>query len=105
MLTGESLPVDKTVGSSVAAATINTSGVLTVEATAVGDDTALSRIVQLVEDAQAGKSGAQRLADRIAAVFVPAVISIRSVADSIPATSVWASSGSSAASSALSLAS
>ncbi len=76
MLTGESLPVDKTIGSTVAAATINTSGVLTVETTAVGDDTALSRIVQLVEDAQAGKSGAQRLADRISAVFVPAVIAI-----------------------------
>ncbi|MEO1060130.1 MAG: heavy metal translocating P-type ATPase [Actinomycetota bacterium] len=76
MLTGESLPVEKAVGSTVAAATINTSGVLTIETTAVGGETALAQIVQLVEDAQTGKSGAQRLADRIAAVFVPVVLAI-----------------------------
>ncbi len=76
MLTGESLPVDKTVGDDVAGATVNTSGVLTVQATAVGAETALSRIIELVERAQTGKSAAQRLADRIAAVFVPVVISI-----------------------------
>jgi copper-transporting P-type ATPase V len=74
MLTGESVPVDKTVGARVAGATINTSGALTVRATAVGADTALAQIVRLVEQAQAGKSGMQRLADRISAVFVPAVI-------------------------------
>ncbi len=76
MLTGESLPVDKQVGSKVAGATLNTSGVLTLRATAVGAETALAQIVKLVEDAQTGKSAAQRLADRISAVFVPVVITI-----------------------------
>jgi copper-transporting P-type ATPase V len=76
MLTGESLPVDKQVGDQVAGATVNTSGVLTVEATAVGADTALAQIVKLVENAQTGKSAAQRLADQISAVFVPVVIVI-----------------------------
>ncbi|MBA2474152.1 MAG: heavy metal translocating P-type ATPase, partial [Pseudonocardiales bacterium] len=74
MLTGESVPVDKTVGSTVAGAAVNTSGVLTVRATAVGADTALAQIVSLVSAAQAGKGRAQRLADRISAVFVPTVI-------------------------------
>ncbi len=76
MLTGESVPVDKTVGAKVAGATINTSGVLTVETTAVGADTALAQIVRLVEEAQASKGAVQRLADRISAVFVPIVIGI-----------------------------
>ncbi|MDQ3620556.1 MAG: heavy metal translocating P-type ATPase [Actinomycetota bacterium] len=76
MLTGESVPVEKSVGSKVAGATINTSGVLTVRATAVGTDTALAQIVKLVEGAQTGKSEIQRLADRVSAVFVPAVIAI-----------------------------
>ena len=76
MLTGESLPVDKAVGADVAGATVNTSGVLTVRATAVGAETALARIIELVERAQSGKSAAQRLADRIAAGFVAVVISI-----------------------------
>jgi len=76
MLTGESVPVDKTPGTRVAGATINASGALTVRATAVGADTALAQIVQLVEQAQAGKSGMQRLADRISGVFVPAVIAV-----------------------------
>ena len=76
MLTGESLPVDKTVGDTVAGATVNTSGVLTIRVTAIGSETALAQIVKLVEDAQTGKSGAQRLADRISAVFVPVVMSI-----------------------------
>ncbi|MGI8707199.1 MAG: heavy metal translocating P-type ATPase [Actinomycetota bacterium] len=76
MLTGESLPVEKSAGSKVAGATINTSGVLTVRATAVGTDTALAQIVKLVEGAQTGKSEIQRLADRVSAVFVPAVIAI-----------------------------
>ncbi|MGH3966487.1 MAG: heavy metal translocating P-type ATPase, partial [Pseudonocardiaceae bacterium] len=79
MLTGESVPVDKTVGSSVAGAALNTSGVLTVRATAVGADTALAQIVSLVSAAQAGKGRAQRLADRISAVFVPIVIVIAAV--------------------------
>jgi cation-transporting ATPase V/Cu+-exporting ATPase len=74
MLTGESVPVDKAAGDRVAGATVNTSGVLTVRATAVGADTALAQIVQLVEQAQAGKGQLQRLADRISAVFVPLVM-------------------------------
>jgi copper-transporting P-type ATPase V len=80
MLTGESVPVDKGVGAAVAGATINTSGVLTVRATAIGADTALARIVRMVEDAQAGKSDMQRLADRVSGVFVPAVLAIAIVA-------------------------
>jgi copper-transporting P-type ATPase V len=76
MLTGESVPVEKSVGDSVAGATINTSGVLTVRATAIGADTALARIVRMVEDAQAGKSDMQRLADRVSGVFVPTVLAI-----------------------------
>jgi cation-transporting ATPase V len=76
MLTGESVPVDKSEGSTVAGATINTSGVLTVRASAVGGDTALAQIVRLVEDAQAGKSDLQKLADRVSGVFVPVVILI-----------------------------
>jgi cation-transporting ATPase V len=76
MLTGESLPVDKQPGDNVAGATVNSSGVLTIRATAIGLETALAQIVKLVEDAQTGKSSAQRLADRISAVFVPIVMLI-----------------------------
>lgn len=76
MLTGESLPVDKQSGDKVAGATVNTSGVLTIRATAIGSETALAQIVKLVEDAQTGKSAAQRLADQISAVFVPVVMLI-----------------------------
>jgi copper-transporting P-type ATPase V len=76
MLTGESVPVDKAAGDRVAGATVNTSGVLTVRATAVGADTALAQIVRLVEQAQAGKGELQRLADRISAVFVPFVMAV-----------------------------
>ena len=76
MLTGESVPVEKTAGTPVSGATINAGGVLTVRATAVGSDTALARIVGMVERAQAGKGAAQRLADRVSAVFVPAVLMV-----------------------------
>jgi len=76
MLTGESMPVDKAPGAGVSGATINASGVLTVHATAVGADSALARIVTMVERAQAGKGAAQRLADRVSAVFVPTVLVI-----------------------------
>jgi copper-transporting P-type ATPase V len=76
MLTGESMPIDKQPGDRAAGATVNTSGVLIVKATAVGADTALSQIVRLVQDAQRGKAPVQRLADRISAVFVPVVIVI-----------------------------
>lgn len=76
MLTGESMPVEVVVGDSVAGATLNTSGRLVVEATRVGADTQLARMAKLVEDAQNGKAAAQRLADRISAVFVPIVIAL-----------------------------
>ncbi|MFJ9442908.1 heavy metal translocating P-type ATPase [Kitasatospora sp. NPDC101235] len=76
MLTGESVPVEVTVGDAVTGATVNAGGRLVVEATRVGADTQLSRMAKLVEEAQNGKAAAQRLADRISAVFVPAVILI-----------------------------
>ena len=74
MITGESIPIEVTQGNKVIGATLNTSGRLVVEATAIGSDTALARITNLVENAQAGKAPIQRLADRVAAVFVPVVI-------------------------------
>ncbi|MGA5822388.1 heavy metal translocating P-type ATPase [Kitasatospora sp. NPDC094028] len=76
MLTGESVPVEVGVGDAVTGATVNAGGRLVVEATRVGADTQLARMAKLVEDAQNGKAAAQRLADRISAVFVPAVILI-----------------------------
>ncbi|MFD0398653.1 heavy metal translocating P-type ATPase [Kitasatospora sp. NPDC127121] len=74
MLTGESVPVEVAVGDQVTGATVNAGGRLVVEATRIGADTQLSRMARLVEDAQNGKAAAQRLADRISAVFVPIVI-------------------------------
>ncbi|MER6222360.1 heavy metal translocating P-type ATPase [Streptomyces sp900105755] len=74
MLTGESVPVDVTVGDAVTGATVNAGGRLVVAATRVGADTQLARMARLVEDAQNGKAEVQRLADRISAVFVPVVI-------------------------------
>ncbi|EMF56249.1 MULTISPECIES: heavy metal translocating P-type ATPase [Streptomyces] len=76
MLTGESVPVDVTAGDTVTGATVNAGGRLVVEATRVGADTQLARMARLVEDAQNGKAEAQRLADRISAVFVPVVLLI-----------------------------
>jgi Cu+-exporting ATPase len=76
MLTGESVPVEVSVGDSVTGATLNAGGRLVVEATRVGADTQLARMAKLVEDAQNGKAAAQRLADRISAVFVPVVIAL-----------------------------
>ncbi|MFC8518996.1 heavy metal translocating P-type ATPase [Streptomyces sp. NPDC057257] len=76
MLTGESVPVDVTVGAAVTGATVNAGGRLVVEATRVGADTQLARMAKLVEDAQNGKAEVQRLADRISAVFVPVVMAI-----------------------------
>jgi cation-transporting ATPase V/Cu+-exporting ATPase len=74
MLTGESAPVDKTIGEDVFGATVNQQGRLEFEATRIGKETALSQIVRLVEEAQATKAPVQKLADRVSAVFVPAVI-------------------------------
>jgi Cu+-exporting ATPase len=76
MLTGESAPLEVGPGDGVTGATVNTDGRLLVEATRVGADTQLARMAQLVEEAQSGKAAAQRLADRISAVFVPAVIAL-----------------------------
>ncbi|MGO4958251.1 heavy metal translocating P-type ATPase [Luteococcus sp. Sow4_B9] len=76
MITGESVPVDVGVGDAVIGATVNTTGRLMVRATAVGADTQLFQIRRLVEEAQTGKSQAQRLADRISGIFVPIVLVI-----------------------------
>lgn len=74
MLTGESLPVDKTPGDRITGATMNGEGRLKFRATGVGKDTALARIIRIVQEAQGSKAPVQALADRVAAIFVPAVI-------------------------------
>jgi P-type Cu+ transporter len=76
MLTGESVPVDVGPGDAVTGATVNAGGRLVVEATRIGADTRLARMARLVEDAQNGKAEVQRLADRIAGIFVPVVLVI-----------------------------
>jgi Cu+-exporting ATPase len=76
MLTGEPIPADKQAGDSVAAGTINGEGRLRIEARKVGKDTALARIIRMVQEAQGSKAPVQALADRVAAVFVPSVIGI-----------------------------
>ncbi|MCS1351492.1 heavy metal translocating P-type ATPase [Mechercharimyces sp. CAU 1602] len=76
MITGESIPNDKTIGDLVIGASINKNGFLKVRATKVGKDTALAQIIKVVEEAQGLKAPIQRLADRISAVFVPIVIGI-----------------------------
>jgi Cu+-exporting ATPase len=76
MITGESIPVDKSPGESVSGGTVNLTGSFIFRATAVGSDTVISRIIRMVEDAQGSKAPIQALADKIAAVFVPVVISI-----------------------------
>ncbi len=75
-LTGESIPVDKTVGSRVLGATINRNGVLYCEAKAVGKDTYMSKIVSMVEDASAGKAPIAKIADKVSGIFVPLVLFI-----------------------------
>jgi cation-transporting ATPase V len=79
MLSGESVPVEKAAGDTVAGATVNTNGSLAVRATAVGGDTALAQIVRLVEQAQASKAPVERVVDRVSAVFVPVVLAIAAV--------------------------
>ncbi|MFS0577159.1 heavy metal translocating P-type ATPase [Sporosarcina sp. 179-K 3D1 HS] len=76
MLTGESLPVDKTAGDAVYAATVNANGSLRVRAKHIGKDTMLSNIVRVVEEAQGSKAPIQRLADQISGIFVPIVVGI-----------------------------
>lgn len=76
MITGESIPVDKKQGDPAIGATINKNGVLTVEATKVGKDTALSQIVKVVEEAQGSKADIQRIADKVSGIFVPVVVLI-----------------------------
>ena len=87
-LTGESIPVDKTAGDAVSAATLNQSGFITCEATRVGEDTTLSQIVKMVSDAAATKAPIAKVADRVSGVFVPAVISI-----AVITTAIWLIAG------------
>lgn len=76
MLTGESVPVDKTAGDTVIGSTLNKNGFLKIKATKVGKDTALSQIIKVVEEAQGSKAPIQRMADKISGIFVPIVVSI-----------------------------
>lgn len=87
-LTGESIPVDKTPGDAVSAATVNQSGFIRCEATRVGEDTTLSQIVKMVSDAAATKAPIAKIADRVSGVFVPAVITI-----AVITTAVWLLAG------------
>ena len=78
-LTGESIPVDKTVGDAVSAATVNQAGFIRCEATRVGEDTTLSQIIRMVSDAAATKAPIAKVADKVSGVFVPVVIGIAAV--------------------------
>ena len=92
MVTGEPVPVEVAPGDEVIGATVNADGTLEVEATRVGADTALAQIVRLVDEAQGGRAAVQRLADRVAAIFVPAVMGVAAVT-----LAVWFAVGSGAA--------
>jgi Cu+-exporting ATPase len=88
LLTGESLPVEKTVGADVIGGSLNTSGIFYMKVTKIGFDTALSQIIKFVEDAQAKKAPISKIADQVSGVFVPIVIFI-----AILASVVWAING------------
>jgi Cu+-exporting ATPase len=94
IITGESIPVEKNVGDEVIGATLNKHGVLKIEATKVGEDTALSQIVRLVEEAQASSAPVQKFADRVVAKFVPIVFSVAAVSFSYWFITTWQASGS-----------
>lgn len=79
-LTGESMPIDKSVGDSVSSATTNLSGVIRCEAQRVGEDTTLSQIIKIVNDASATKAPIAKIADRVSGIFVPIVITISAIA-------------------------
>ena len=78
-ITGEPIPVEKGVGDAVTGATVSQRGWIAMRATAVGDDTTLANIIRLVDEATSSKAPIERMADRIAGVFVPAVIGIAAV--------------------------
>lgn len=84
LLTGESLPIDKKLNDSVIAGSINQNGAILVEVTRIGQETTLSQIIKIIENAQGDKVPIQRLADKISSIFVPAVIAV-----SILTFSVW----------------
>lgn len=88
MLTGESLPVEKRIGSSVTGGSVNLNGILTIRVTNIGSDTVLSKIIRFVEDAQSKKAPISKTADKVAGVFVPAVIVV-----SLIAAAVWLIAG------------
>ena len=94
MLTGEAMPVAKAAGDEVIGATLNTTGSFIFRATRVGADTALARIVALVEHAQGSKAPIQRLADRVSEAFVPAVLVDRRRSRSSPGSCSGRSRGS-----------
>lgn len=88
MITGESIPVEKSIGSNVIGGSINVNGVLYVKITRVGEDTTLAKIIKFVEDAQGKKAPISKLADKVAGIFVPAVIII-----AVAASVIWAIAG------------
>ncbi len=88
MITGESIPVEKSIGSNVIGGSMNINGVLYVKITRVGEDTTLAKIIKFVEDAQGKKAPISKLADQVAGIFVPAVICI-----AIGASIIWALAG------------
>ena len=92
-VTGESIPVDKTVGEKVIGGTLNIDGAIQVRATEVGKDTVISKVAKLVEEAASGKAPISRIADRVSGVFVPAVIAVAIVTIAVWLLVTWKNSG------------